>query len=535
MNTDEGEQQPAPHRAAGSRRHDRSGRFPELDTWSRGLEHAIEVVAADAGAIVYRGRVVTSVGYDGDPPADALVAVAAGSAATAPLPAARSGQALSVSQLGAGRVAMVLVRAAAPFSERERGLLQRFRRLLGLAVWTEQSVASVQEQNRLLERLTRIQRSISHRAPLHEVLDAITLGASELLSGSVAGLRLVDPNDPRYLVLMSSHGMSEEIVAALRRGPVGEGAGGRAIAENRLIIIEGYEHSQDGLPALAADHLQTAMAAPVHEHGRVAGSLTVGSYEPGRRYSEREQAALLALAEHTSLALSDARTVAALREAQHSHDLFLAMVSHELRTPLTVVMATLRTLEGRGDSLPPERRAQMLRTAWERGRDLERLIDGLLQSARAELSINAEVVAVRDLVAGAIAGFEQRGRIDVGTLPDTELLTDPAAVRAVLRTLLENALVHSPGGTAIALECTADRGGVSVAVRNEGSLPAELQPEELFRPFRRGGQVRSSGVGLGLHIAARLTQSLGGELSAESAQGMVTFRLRLPLRAPMDA
>ena len=57
------------------------------------------------------------------------------------------------------------------------------------------------------------------------------------------------------------------------------------------------------------------MAAPVHESGRPVGSLMVASYDSGRRYSSIERDMLLAFADHASLALSDARSIQAMREA----------------------------------------------------------------------------------------------------------------------------------------------------------------------------------------------------------------------------
>src|SRR3546814_12520121 len=57
------------------------------------------------------------------------------------------------------------------------------------------------------------------------------------------------------------------------------------------------------------------MGAPVHVEGRPIGSLVVGTFRPSRKYSPAEQDALIALAEHVSLALNDARTVQAMHEA----------------------------------------------------------------------------------------------------------------------------------------------------------------------------------------------------------------------------
>jgi diguanylate cyclase (GGDEF)-like protein len=196
----------------------------------------------------------------------------------------------------------------------------------------------LEERQSLLERLSRIQRSIVHRADLDEVLDAIVVGARDLLRDDVAAVRLIDPDDPTMMEMVSSSGVSPELVELSRRTPVGEGAGGRAIAEGRLAIIENYETAPDGMVHFAAERLQAAMAAPVRRNGVVVGSLLVASYEPGRVYSYLEQEMLGAFAEHTSLALTDAKNFDdALHRAFHdaltelpNRPLFLDRLEHAL-------------------------------------------------------------------------------------------------------------------------------------------------------------------------------------------------------------
>jgi hypothetical protein len=57
-------------------------------------------------------------------------------------------------------------------------------------------LASLRERQKLLERLSRIQRSIVSRSALEDVLESIVGGARELLGDEVVGLRLVDESDP---------------------------------------------------------------------------------------------------------------------------------------------------------------------------------------------------------------------------------------------------------------------------------------------------------------------------------------------------
>jgi hypothetical protein len=92
------------------------------------------------------------------------------------------------------------------------------------------------ERHVLAERLSRIQRKISSRVPLQDVLDAITAGAAELLRDEVVGLRLVDEDDPGWMVMVSSIGVLESDEAALHRLRVGDGVGGRAIVRKSVLL-----------------------------------------------------------------------------------------------------------------------------------------------------------------------------------------------------------------------------------------------------------------------------------------------------------
>ncbi|MDQ3538576.1 MAG: GAF domain-containing sensor histidine kinase [Actinomycetota bacterium] len=494
-----------------------------------GARRAAEAVGAEVAVVVAAGEVIACVGYADTIPVEELVAVATAGRRLAPVPGAGNCPAISV-PLDASLGALVIARSWAPLALEEVALLHGMCRALMVTTRMLRSMASLQERNELLGRLSRIQRSISHRAPLQEVLDAITRGASELLGVEVVGVRLIDPDDPGTLLLASAHGIRPELIEKIRVGPVGEGAGGRAIAEDRLVMIDSYTEDRQGLAAFRADGLQTAMAAPVHEHGRVVGSMTIASYERGRRYSEMEQSALVALSEHASLALTDARTVQAMRDAQQTKDLFLAMVSHELKTPLTVIMASLRTLEKRSQHIDEDRRREMLAIAYRRGRELERLIDGLLQGARAELSTKAERVFLPDLIRETVAAVEG-DRVRVAANPPASLWTDADAVQVVLANLLDNALAHSPAGSPVIVEAGVDDDTLTLTVTNQGYLPDDLDAAELFLPFQRGSRARSSGVGLGLSVGARLAESLGGTLQVTDLQGRVAFSLRVPCSA----
>ena len=515
------------------------------------LEHAVETMRAAAGAILLGTHVAAAYGLDGEKHATALKDIAGLERGYFNLEGIGACSTITI-HFDDGVAALILVRGDnEDFSNEEVLLVEGLARIADLSLMNLRSLQTAQasleeseerevqnaslvrelvDRQRLFERLARIQRSISHRAPLEEVLDAITLGAGELLGDEVVGLRLLDPTDYRFMVLRSVSGLSPEIVASLERGPVGEGVGGQAITENKLVIVEDYQNFTKHLPALADDGLQAAMAAPVYEYGELAGSLVVASYTVGRRYRKIEQDLLIVFAEHASLALTDARTVERLREAQHSKDMFFAMASHELKTPLTVIMGTLRTIETHHDSLPGHVRQEMLSSAYERAHDLKELIDRLLQGARVELAGMTKRVRLRELVERAARGLDPN-RLQIEAVPAIDVETDDLAVHEVLGVFLENAFKHSPDGTEIAIGARVEDDIVHLRVENEGSLPADIERGTLFEPFQRGTDGIGSGVGLGLYIAARLADAIHGKVGVTSDGDRVTFWLRFVVDA----
>jgi diguanylate cyclase (GGDEF)-like protein len=292
------------------------------------VEHAVIAVAAEAGALLRPGVVVSAVG---EPPEgtswDRL--------ALARQPH-RDHATLAVRLNDSDASVIVLTRRDVPFSDLEVDLARAMAGVLSLVLRMIETLAAerkaralsehhadenarllagLQERQSLLERLFKIQRSISHRAPTRGVLDAITEGAAELLGDEVVGLRLLDPDDPSRLVMVASVGVDRDTADVIRYSPVDEGIGGYAIQAGTLVLTHEYAHFENPLGVFVESGLQTAMAAPVFQDGKPTGSLVVASYDPDRRYGEMEQEMLLAFAEHASLALNDASALDAMRDA----------------------------------------------------------------------------------------------------------------------------------------------------------------------------------------------------------------------------
>ncbi len=298
-------------------------------------ERAAKAFEAEVAAVLGAdGTVVDLVGFrTGTVPATELREVAIGTRSVLDVPGAGP-CCTAIARLG-GRVPghLLVARSGADaFSRDEVSLLRGMARVLELTVDTlhmfevernqvaemERLLASLQDRHRLLEQLSEVQRAITRRAPLQQILDAITDGAQAMLGDEVAVLRMLDPDDPRLLLLSSCTGIASDVIRGLWRLPLAEaGVTGQAVLRNELVVMPRYPDSPDQMPGLAGVRIRAGMAAPVHDKSTVVGALAVGSYQPDRGYTARDQQILQVFAEQVSLAVSDAQTRAAMQQAFH--------------------------------------------------------------------------------------------------------------------------------------------------------------------------------------------------------------------------
>ena len=176
---------------------------------------------------------------------------------------------------------------------------------------------------------------------------------------------------------------------------------------------------------------------------------------------------------------------------------------------------------------------------------LERLITDLLEVSRVEADrplIENETVKLTTLVSEQVRAFQDQypNRVIRLDVPDRGLLVhaDHSALGLVASNLISNALKYSPPGTPVDVTMSADGPVVVVSVRDRGEGIPLSEQERVFDRFYQVGRVhtrRNGGVGLGLYIARRLVEAMGGRLWVESQPGAgSTFFFTLPLVAAVN-
>jgi signal transduction histidine kinase len=206
---------------------------------------------------------------------------------------------------------------------------------------------------------------------------------------------------------------------------------------------------------------------------------------------------------------------------------FLALVSHQFKTPLASLQLSLETMSLR--QLPPEHsRARVERMLADLTR-METMVGQILDSSRlsqGRMELKREAVPLDGMVKRVVSQYLERAQTDHISIesqvpPQLQVLSDPLAVDAVVRNVLENALaaVAPVGGGKVSLIARAVGTEVELAVRDSGIGFRHADQDQLFRKFSRlnaGAGSSYYGTGLGLFIVRRLMQLTGGRVSASS-------------------
>ena len=217
---------------------------------------------------------------------------------------------------------------------------------------------------------------------------------------------------------------------------------------------------------------------------------------------------------------------------------FMGIAAHDLKNPLQVIMASGEMMKDVDDPGMLKEMTEMIIKASQR---MHRLIKDLLDANAIDEGRYAAKIEPCDMgplvtqIVGQNLFAAKTKQIDIrlGVQKDLIVRTDSAAALQVLDNLISNAVKYSPRNSTIHVHLVPEKGHALVLVRDEGPGISDEDQKKLFGKYCRltaqptGGE---SSTGLGLSIAKRLAQQLGGDILCRSALGAgTTFTFRLPL------
>jgi len=233
--------------------------------------------------------------------------------------------------------------------------------------------------------------------------------------------------------------------------------------------------------------------------------------------------------QQTNAELESATSVA--EKANLAKSDFLSSMSHELRSPLNAILGFAQLMES--DSPPPtpaqtESIAQILQAGWH----LLKLIDEVLDLTKIEsrqVPLSQEPVSLAEVMLecqGMIEPQEQQRGICI-TFPQFDIpyfvKADRTRVKQVIINLLSNAIKYNREQGTVEVNCTVSTPGrIRVSIKDTGAGLSPEQMAQLFQPFNRLGQEAGSeeGTGIGLVVAKRLVELMGGVIGVESSVGV---------------
>ncbi|MGB5914589.1 MAG: ATP-binding protein, partial [Phormidesmis sp.] len=329
-----------------------------------------------------------------------------------------------------------------------------------------------------------------------------------------------------------------------------------------------YAHTPCLLDFLHQAQVKSKIIAPIIVQGQLWGLLIVHQCDRVRHWLETEVLFLQHIAEHLTVAISQAGLYKQLQEqtlslescvverTQNLHDAllaaesanltkgeFLSTMSHELRTPLTYIIGMSATLLRWSFGELSDRQRSYLNTINHSGEQLLGIINDILEFAKissgrsfldiSEFSLCAliEVVFEQFQAIADKQGVRLSLSLEVSAKEDS-FCADAKRLRQILSNLIHNAIKFTPAGGQVVLRVRCEDQVGIFQVEDTGIGIPEAQQGMLFEKFKQlesPFQRQYSGTGLGLAMTKRLVELHGGTIQVKSKvdKGSL-FSVRLP-------
>jgi PAS domain S-box-containing protein len=229
------------------------------------------------------------------------------------------------------------------------------------------------------------------------------------------------------------------------------------------------------------------------------------------------------------------------KEVEVAKSEFVSLASHQLRTPITSMRWSAGLLlMDKANPLSPnqEKFTKRLLEAIDR---MNALVDDFLQVSRFEFgtrTMKQEVVNLPQTFNDIMAEYElvavgkQIKVIKKYALGRETFVTDPSLLRMIITNLYTNAVKYSKTGGEINFLATIEDGNLIIEVEDNGiGIPVAEQHRIFSKIFRSSNAMREvpDGTGLGLYIAKKAVEVMGGRISFVSEEGVgSTFTAVMP-------
>lgn len=203
---------------------------------------------------------------------------------------------------------------------------------------------------------------------------------------------------------------------------------------------------------------------------------------------------------------------------------FVSMASHEFRTPLTSILSSASLIEKYPKAEEQDKRIRHLQRIKTSVGYLTDILEEFLSVGKLEegkISTNFCRFSLTDLVQECFADLtslvKKGQQLSYKHEGNEEVYLDKSLTRKIIFNLCSNAIKFSNEDDTITVSSLQNSHNLRICVKDEGIGISPEDQKHLFDRFFRGANVTNiQGTGLGLHIVARYTELMQGNVSIES-------------------
>ncbi|MDP2648099.1 MAG: PAS domain-containing protein [Candidatus Yanofskybacteria bacterium] len=278
--------------------------------------------------------------------------------------------------------------------------------------------------------------------------------------------------------------------------------------------------------------------------GKTTTTTTTTNYNLVRKNGTKFPVAITAtpviLEERAAGAIVVFRDITKEKELDHSKSEFISIASHQLRTPLTGIQWVVERFTKKEELTPKGR--EYLNDIHASAKRLTELVDLMLSLSRIEsgkIGITPEPLEVIAFVNGY---FEEtaplRDKKELNLIfedhpAELSVMTDKSALRNIVQSVISNAIEYTPNKGKVEVAIQKKNDTFVIKVGDTGIGIPQSQQAHIFEKFVRADNAKlykTDGTGIGLYIANRAANLLGGKIWFESEENKgSTFYVELPL------
>ncbi|MDH5763561.1 MAG: ATP-binding protein [Nitrospinota bacterium] len=353
--------------------------------------------------------------------------------------------------------------------------------------------------------------------------------------------------DERLRTVTAQRNEQEAILSSMVEGVIAVDSGQKVISLNQaaarlLDVPNGFQSGQPLTGVLRNKQLQEFVKKALSSSETVEADILIYRGE-SEQVLKVIGAALRDVAQTPIGAVIVVNDITRLKRLENMRRDFVANVSHELKTPITSIKGFIETLLG-GAMESPEDSKRFLEIVESQAERLNAIIDDLLSLSQLEQDSELVEIEIQEGLLKPV--LEMAVRVCSVNASKKNILLEidcPENIRAPLHpqlfeqaliNLVDNAIKYSQPSTQVRVAVSSDKGGIKVAVTDEGRGIEKEHFPRLFERFYRVDRDRSremGGTGLGLAIVKHIAQVHGGSVSVDSTVGKgSTFRIHLPAK-----